>query len=116
MKMISEIVPKYQDKCLEFNKYEHHLEIFSQFYLRNVMDHFGSFLFYYFVYFMTAIKCGFKINYDCSVINQSKESLTALRIVKSHLNPNNVTAASIPIIRNMISNVKPASARYFEMI
>ena len=57
MKMISEIVPKYKDKCLEFNKYEHHLDIFfHSFYLRNVMNHFGSFLFYYFVYFMERLQ------------------------------------------------------------
>ena len=59
MKMISEVVPKYKDKFLEFNKYEHHN--------------------------------------DCSVINQSKESLIALRIVKNNLNAKNVTAANIPI-------------------
>ena len=63
-----------------------------------------------------AIECGFKTNNDCSVINQSKESLIALRIVKDHLNAKNVTAANIPITRNMISNVKAAKARYFEKI
>ena len=28
MKMISEVVPKYKDKFLEFNKYEHRLDTF----------------------------------------------------------------------------------------
>ena len=46
MKMISEVVPKYKDKFLEFNKYEHRLDtFFHSFYLRNVMNHFGRFLF-----------------------------------------------------------------------
>ena len=62
----------------------------------------------------TAIECGFKMNNDCSVISQSKESLIALRIVKDHLNTKNLTAANILITRNMISNVKAAKARYFE--
>ena len=61
----------------------------------------------------TAIERGFKTNNDCSVINQSKESLIALRIVKDHLNTENVTAANILITRNMISNVKAVRARYF---
>ena len=39
-----------------------------------------------------------------------------MRIVKDHLNAKNVTAANIPITRNMISNVKAARARYFEEI
>ena len=39
-----------------------------------------------------------------------------MRIVKDHLNAKNVTAANIPITRNMISNVKAARARYFEGI
>ena len=63
-----------------------------------------------------AIERGFKMNNDCSVINQSKESLIALRIVKDHVNAKNVTAANIPITRNMISNVKAVRARYFEEI
>ena len=37
-------------------------------------------------------------------------------IVKDHLNAKNVTAANLPITRNMISNVKAARARYFEEI
>ena len=63
-----------------------------------------------------AIEHGFKMNNDFSVINQSKESLIALRIVKDHLNAKYVTAANIPITRNMISNVKATRARYFEEI
>ena len=46
MKMISEVVPKYKDKFLEFNKYEHCLYTFLQsFYLKNVMNHFARLLF-----------------------------------------------------------------------
>ena len=46
MKMISEVVPKYKDKFLEFNKYEHCLYTFFQsFYLKNVMNHFARLLF-----------------------------------------------------------------------
>ena len=46
MKMTSEeVVPKYKDKFLEFNKYEHFLDtFFHSFYLGNVMNHF-KFLF-----------------------------------------------------------------------
>ena len=34
MKIISEVFPKYKDKFLEFNKYEHHLDtFFHSFYL-----------------------------------------------------------------------------------
>ena len=39
-----------------------------------------------------------------------------MEIVKDHLNTKNVTAANIPVTRNMISNVKPVSPRYFEEI
>ena len=53
-----------------------------------------------------AIECAFKTNYDCAVINQSKESLFALTIVKGHLNGNNVTAANIPITRNMMLKLR----------
>ena len=39
MKMISEVVPKYKDKFLEFNKYEHRLDtFFHSFYLRSVIN------------------------------------------------------------------------------
>ena len=65
---------------------------------------------------MDRLQRGFKTNNDCSVINQSKESLIALRIVKDHLDAKNVTAANIPNTGNMISNVKAARARYFEEI
>ena len=61
-----------------------------------------------------AIERSFKTNNDCSVINQSKESLVALRIAKDHLCAKNVTPANIPVTRKMISNVKPARARNFE--
>ena len=63
-----------------------------------------------------AIERGFKTNKDCSVINQGKEPLVALRIVKDHLNARNVTAANITITRNVISNVKAVRVRYFEEI
>ena len=57
MKVISGVVPKYKDKFLEFNKYEHLLDtFFHSFNLRNVMNHFGRFLFYYFVYFMDRLQ------------------------------------------------------------
>ena len=46
MKMISEVVPKFRDKFLEFNKYDHLLDaFFHSFYLGNVMNLFGRFLF-----------------------------------------------------------------------
>ena len=48
------------------------------------------------------------------MFSDQSESLIALRIVKAHLSSKNVTAANIPITRNMISNVKAARARYFD--
>ena len=119
MKIISEVVPKYKDKFLEFNKYEHRLDtFFSQFLLEKCYESLWKVFILIFCLFQgqDAIELDFKTNNDCSVINQGKESLIALRIVKDHLNAKNVTAANIPIARNMISNVKTASARYFEEI
>ena len=119
MKMISEVVPKFKDKFLEFNKYEHLLDtFFSRFLLEKCYESFQKVfvLIFCLFYGQAAIECGFKTNNDCSVIDQSKESLIALRIVKDHLNAKNVTAANIPITRNMISNVKAVRARYFEEI
>ena len=63
-----------------------------------------------------ATERGFKVNNDCLLINHSKQSLIALRIVKDHLNTKNVTEANIPITRNMINNVNATRARYFEEI
>ena len=119
MKMISEVVPKFKDKFLEFNKYEHLLEtFFSQFLLEKCYESFPKVFVLTFCLFhgQAAIEHDFKTNNDCSVTNQSKESLIALRIAKDHLNAKTVTAANIPITRNMISNVKAAKARYFEKI
>ena len=113
MKMISEeVVPKYKDKFLEFNKYEHFLDtFFSQFSLGKCYESLQVFVLIFSLFHgQVAIECGFKTNNDCSVINQSKESLIAFR------NAKNVTAANIPITRNLISNVKAARARYFEEI
>ena len=119
MKMISEVVPKYKDKFLEFKKYEHRLDtFFSKFLLEKCYESLWKVfvLIFYLFHRQAAIEHSFKMNNDCSVINQSKESLIALRIVKDHLNAKNVTAANILITRNMISNVKAAKARYFEEI
>ena len=119
MKMINEVVPKYKNKFLEFNKYGHLLDtFFSQFLLEKCYESLWKVFVLIFCLFhgQAAIERGFKTNNDCPVINQSKESLIALRIVKDHLNAKNVTAANIPITRNMISNVKATRARYFEEI
>ena len=118
LKMISEVAPKYKDKFLEFNKYEHCLDtFFSQFLLEKFYESLWKVFVLIFCLFhgQAVIECGFKMNNDCSVINQSKESLIALRIVKVHLNAKNVTPAHIPITRN-ISNVKAVRAGYFEEI
>ena len=119
MKMINEVVPKYKNKFLEFNKYEHLLDtFFSQFLLEKCYESFLKVFVLTFCLFhgQAAIEHVFKTNNDCSVTNQRKESLIALRIVKDHLNAKTVTTANIQVTRNMISIVKAARARYFEEI
>ena len=78
MKMMSEVVPKYKDKFLEFNKYEQRLDtFFSQFLLEKCYEPLWKVFVLIFCLFhgQAAIELGFKMNNDCSVINQSKESL-----------------------------------------
>ena len=75
MKMISEVVPKFKDKFLEFNKYDHLLDtFFSQFLLGKCYEFFRKVFVLILCSFhgQAAIECGFKTNNDCSVINQSK--------------------------------------------
>ena len=99
MKMVSEVVPKYKDTFLEFSKYKHRLDtFFSQSLLEKCYESVWNVfvLIFYLFHGKAAIECGFKTNNDCSVFNQSKESLIALRIVKDHLNAKNITAANIP--------------------
>ena len=85
--MISEVVPKYKDKFLECNKYEHRLDtFFSRFLLEKCYESLWKVFVLIFCLFhgQATIERGFKTNNDCLVINQSKESLIALRIVKDH--------------------------------
>ena len=58
------------------------------------------------IFYLFHGQAAIETNNDCSVINQSKESLIALRIAKDHLNAKNVTAANNPITRKMISKKK----------
>ena len=80
MKMISEVVPKCKDKFLEFiNMNTVWTHFFQGFYLRNVMNHCGRFFSIFCLFHgQVVIELGFKRSDDCSVINQSKESLIAL--------------------------------------
>ena len=117
MKLMSEVVRKCKDKFREINKYEHRLDTFFFTVFTREMLWFtleGLFLIFCLFHGQAVIERGFKTSNDCSVINQSRESLIASGIVKDHWNAKNVTAANIPITRNMISNVKAARARYFE--
>ena len=119
IKVISEVVLKYEDKFIEFDKYQHPLNtFFSQFLLEKCYESPCNVFVLIFCLFngQASIERGFEKNNDCSIINQSKESLIALRTVKGHLNVKNVTAVNIPITRNMKSNAKATRARYFEEI
>ena len=59
-----------------------------------------------------AIERGFKINKELSVQNQSTDSLIALRMVNDHLQSNGVTAANIPITREMVKHARAPRLRY----
>ena len=69
MKMTSEVVPKYKDKFVEFNKYEHSLYTFFSVLLEKCYESLLKVFVLIFCLFhgQAAIERGFKTN-DCSVI------------------------------------------------
>ena len=116
-KLIDHTVPKYKEMFLEFNKFDHRLDLFySKFLLEEEFKSLWKVFILIFCLFhgQSAIERGFKLNADVSTQNQSKESLIALRIIKDHMQSKNVTATTIPITRDMLKSVKAARMRYTE--
>ena len=110
-------MPKYKEMFLEFNKFDHRLDLFySKFLLEEEFKSLWKVFILIFCLFhgQSAIERGFKLNADVSTQNQSKESLIALRIIKDHMQSKNVTATTIPITRDMLKSVKAARMRYTE--
>ena len=112
-KFVNEVVPQSREKFAEFAKFDQRLDTF----LWPFISEYKSLkevciLMFCLSHGQSAIERGFKADKEFVVENQSKESLTSLRIVHDDLTAKDVQAKNVKITRDMLKSAKASRERY----
>ena len=114
-KITDEHLPENREKFSLLAKYDQRLDIFmSQVVLKKEYELLWKVcvLVFCLSHCQSAVECGFKVNKEFVVENQSEDSLKCLRIINDHLTSKNVQARYITITQDMIKSVEAARERY----